>query len=52
MNWNEGLHSALRSKLNRLMRRTKEYTKSIEVLVYSPAPVCGRQWAKSNISAY
>ena len=28
----EGLHSALRSKRNRLMRRTKGYTKSVEML--------------------
>ena len=48
VNWNEGLHSALRSKLNRLMRRTKGYTKSIEMLVYSLALVCGWSEAKSN----
>ena len=34
-----GLHSVLRSRLNRLMRRTKGYTKSIGMLVYSPALV-------------
>ena len=33
VNWNEGLHSMLRGKLNRLVRRTKGYTKSIEMLV-------------------
>ena len=33
VNWNEGLHSMLRCKLNRLVRRTKGYTKSIEMLV-------------------
>ena len=32
VNWNEGLHSKLRSKLNRLVRRTKGYTKSVEML--------------------
>ena len=32
MNWNEGLHSKLRSKLNRLVRRTKGYTKSVDML--------------------
>ena len=32
VNWNEGLHSKLRSKLNRLVRRTKGYTKSLEML--------------------
>ena len=33
VNWNEGLHSMLRGKLNRLVRRTKGYTKSVEMLV-------------------
>ena len=33
VNWNEGLRSMLRGKLNRLVRRTKGYTKSIEMLV-------------------
>ncbi len=32
VNRNEGLHSKLRSKLNRLVRRTKGYTKSVERL--------------------
>ena len=32
VNWNEGLHSVWRGKLNRLMRRTKGYTKSVETL--------------------
>ena len=32
VNWNEGLHSKLRSKLNRLVRRTKGYTKSVDML--------------------
>ena len=32
VNWNEGLHSRLHSKLNRLVRRTKGYTKSVEML--------------------
>ena len=40
VNWNEGLHSVWRGKLNRLMRRTKGYTKSVEMLVYSLALVC------------
>lgn len=43
VNWNEGLHSVWRGKLNRLMRRTKGYTKSVEMLVYSLALVCWRQ---------
>ena len=32
-NWREGLHSMLRGKLNRLVRRTKGYTKNVEMLV-------------------
>ena len=52
VNWNEGLHSVWRGKLNRLMRRTKGYTKSIEMLVYSLALVCWRQWLKSNARAH
>ena len=43
VNWNEGLHSVWRGKLNRLIRRTKGYTKSIEMLVYSLALVCWRR---------
>ena len=50
VNWNEGLHSVWRGKLNRLMRRTKGYTKSVAMLVYSLALVCWRQWEKSNIT--
>ena len=49
VNWNEGLHSVWRGKLNRLVRRTKGYTKSIAMLVYSLALVCWQQWEKSNI---
>ena len=48
VNWNEGLHSVWRGKLNRLMRRTKGYTKSVEMLVYSLALVCWRRQAKLN----
>ena len=33
VNWNEGLHSVLRGKLNRLVRWTKGCAKSIEMLV-------------------
>ena len=32
VNWNEGLNSKLLSNLNRLARRTKGYTKSVEML--------------------
>lgn len=32
VNRNEGLHSKLRCKLNRLVRRTRGYTKSLEML--------------------
>ena len=52
VNWNEGLHSAWRGKLNRLMRQTKGYTKRVEMLVYSLALVCWRQWLKSNARAH
>ena len=51
VNWNEGLHAVWRGKLNRLMRRTKGYTKSVRMLVYSLALVCWRQRQKSNICA-
>ena len=51
VNWNEGLHSVWRGKLNRLIRRTKGYTKSVEMLVYSLALLCWRQWLKSIITA-
>ena len=50
VNWNEGLHSVWRGKLHRLMRRTKGYTKSVAMLVYSLALVCWRQW-ENSISA-
>ena len=49
VNWNEGLHSVWRGKLNRLMRRTKGYTKSVAMLVYSLALVCWRRDEKFNI---
>lgn len=52
VNWNEGVHSVWRSKLNRLVRRTKGYTKSVEMLVYSLALVCWRQWLKSNFTTH
>ena len=32
VNWSEGLPSMLRGKLNRLARRTKGYTKSVNLL--------------------
>ena len=51
VNWNEGLHSEWRGKLNRLMRRTKGYTKSLEMLVYSLALVCWH-WHPNLISPY
>ncbi len=50
VNWNEGLHSKLRSKLNRLARRTKGYTKSVEMLKHLLAIVfeeCLNQSLKS-----
>ena len=42
-NRNEGLHSVLRGKLNRLVRRTKGYSKSEAMLRDSVALVCLRQ---------
>ena len=42
-NRNEGKHSALRGKLNRLHRRTKGYSKSEEMLKGSVALVCLQQ---------
>ena len=50
MNRNEGLHSVLRSKLNRLLRRTKGYTKSLATLVYSAAPLRANRSSKFNAS--
>ena len=55
MNWNEGLHSKLRSKLNRLVRRTKGYTKSVEMLKHMLAIVfdeCLNQSLKSINTAH
>ena len=43
VNRNEGLHSVLRSKLNRLVRATKGYTKSVEMLISSLAIVWFRE---------
>ena len=37
INRNEGLHSVLRGKLNRLARKTKGYTKGKEMLIGSLA---------------
>lgn len=42
VNRNEGLHSVLRGKLNRLVRKTKGYSKSVEMLRDSVALVCLR----------
>jgi IS1 family transposase len=41
-NWNEGEHSRLRGKLNRLMRQTKGYSKDGTMLAGSVALVCLR----------
>ena len=43
VNRNEGLHSVLRGKLNRLARRTKGYSKSVDALVGSLAMVWIRE---------
>ena len=43
VNWNEGLHSMLRGKLNRLVRRTKGCAKSVDMPVNPLALVfCGK----------
>ncbi len=42
MNRNEGLHSQLRDKLNRLHRKTKGYSKSLQLLEDLVALVCLR----------
>ena len=42
VNRNEGLHSVLRGKLNRLIRRAKGYSKSVAMLCGSIALVCLR----------
>ena len=43
VNRNEGLHSVLRGKLNRLVRKTKGYSKSVEMLTASLALVWVKQ---------
>ena len=43
VNRNEGLHSVLRGKLNRLVRKTKGYTKVKEMLISSLALLWLRQ---------
>jgi len=48
VNWNEGLHSVWRGKLNRLHRGTKGYTKSEDMLRDSLALLCYRKYLKSN----
>ena len=48
VNRNEGLHSWLRSKLNRLARDTKGYTKSAPMLVYSLALMVENWTAQFN----
>ena len=50
VNWNEGLHSECRTRLNRLGRRTKGYTKSRDLLECSLALVLERWTAKPNAS--
>ena len=47
MNWNEGEHSVWRSRLNRLARRTKGYTKQVEMLVCPLALLCWQQGVTS-----
>ncbi|MXY47235.1 MAG: IS1 family transposase, partial [Chloroflexi bacterium] len=42
VNGNDRLHSVLRGKLNRLARKTRGYSKSVEMLLDSVALVCLR----------
>ena len=50
VNWNEGLHSECRTRLNRLGRRTKGYTKSRYLLGRSLALVLEGWTAKPDAS--
>ena len=52
VNWNEGLRSWCRGKLNRLHRRTKGYTKSVGMLASPPAMALVEWPAKSYASLY
>lgn len=49
-NWNEGMHSWLRSHLNRLVRDTQRCAKSPQMLLYSVALVVEAWTAKFNAS--
>ena len=49
VNWNEGLHSFLRGKLNRLVRRTKGYSKGAGALRVGVG--VGAAWSNLNTSA-
>ena len=51
MNRKGGLRSRLRSGLNRLVRESKGYSKSVELLAASLALVWQQQWAKFNATA-
>lgn len=51
VNRKEGFHLVLRSILNRLVRRTKGYTKSIAAPVYSMALAC-RQLGQNPLSLH
>ena len=48
VNWNEGLHSECRMRLNRLERRTNEYTESRYLLECLLAVALERWTAKPN----
>ena len=50
VNWNEGLHSWCRGKLNRMHRRTKGYTKSVGMLGCSLALLLAGWPSKSYAS--
>ena len=50
VNWNEGLHSERRTRLNRLGRRTKGCRESRDLLERLLALALGRWTAKPNAS--
>ena len=48
VNWNEGLHSWLRSQLSRLVRDTKEYTRILAMPVYAITLLMADRTAQFN----
>jgi IS1 family transposase len=50
VNWNKELRSVIRGKLNRLVRKTKGYAKSVGVLMLR-LRCCASIWAGYDMSA-